>query len=99
MSFVILLSLGAWENKSRACFYLACVVLALHYFSAAGNAEGLGFFPFCCCEQHISVMHLGSLGNSYRMECRAIGQSVIRSASGWITEAVGSVPHGRRVWA
>lgn len=56
---------------------------------AAGNAEGLGFFPFCPCEQHIFFS--GSLGNTLRVECGAIGWSGILSAAGLITRAGGSI--------
>lgn len=105
VSALLLPSLWRHENKSRACFYPVSTLLILRYYfklllsSAAGNAEGLGFFPFCPRERHISVMHVSSLGNSYRVECEAIGWSGIRSVAGLITESVGSIPHGRHVWA
>lgn len=60
--------------------------------------KGWAFFPRCPCEQHISVMYIGSLGNSYRVECEAIGWSWICSIAELITQAVGSFPHGRHVW-
>lgn len=105
VSSALLPSLWRHENKSRACSYPARILLILQYYfklllsRAAGNAEGLGFFPFCPCEQHISVMHVGSLGNSYRVECKAVRWNVICSVAGLIAEAVGSVPHGRCVRA
>lgn len=105
VSSALLPSLWRHENRSRACSYPGSIFLILRcYFKlllsgAAENAEWLGFFPFCPCEQHVSVTHVGSLGNGYRVECETIGWSVIRSVAGLIAEAVGSVPHGRRVWA
>lgn len=104
VSYLLLPFLWRHENKSRACFFPVSALLTLQYYfqlllsSAAGNAKGLGFFSRCPCEQHISVMYVGSLGNSYRVECEAIGWSWICSIAELITQAAGSFPHGRHVW-